>query len=119
MSGAVDVGRALAAPFVAPIVAGEQFIQKGTNPIKGFGKEIGRDFNALKDNVAAPVASGFAEGAGLNQDLPNIAVDDPAAKQAADEKNRARAKRQTQLDILQGQPGRGGTVLTDNYQYNV
>ncbi len=56
---------------------------------------------------------------GAPDPVPNVAIEDPAAVAQADAQKRAAAKRQTQIDILTGQPGRGGTILTDNYQYKV
>jgi len=44
---------------------------------------------------------------------------DPVAVQAENERAKARAKRQSEIDILTDRPGRGGTILTDQYQYKV
>lgn len=49
----------------------------------------------------------------------NIAAEDPNAISEKDAAARARAKRQAQIDILTDRPGRGGTILTDQYQYKV
>lgn len=123
MSGAVDtvkdVGRTVLAPMYIPAKAGYDLVTKGANPIKTTGQEIGKDVNTVKGKAVDPLVQGISSGMGVNSDLPNIAVDDPAAKAQADAQARARTKRQTEIDILKGQPGRGGTVLTDNYQYNV
>lgn len=56
---------------------------------------------------------------GAPDKLPDITIEDPAAVAEADRKNRARVKRQAEIDILTDRPGRGGTVLTDNYSYKV
>ncbi len=59
--------------------------------------------------------------AGINpQAAPaTIVAEDPAAVQSEAEKKKARAKRQAEIDILTDRPGRGGTILTDQYTYNV
>lgn len=62
-----------------------------------------------------------AQVTGQDQQAPvNIAAPvDVAAEQDRANKERARAKRQAEIDILTDRPGRGGTILTDQYTYKV
>lgn len=113
---AKDVLKVTALPMYAGPKAAFDLITKGKNPIRSVGESIGGAAES-----AMHLATPGLEGAGLvsNEELPNIAVEDPAAKADADKKNRARVKRQAEIDILTDRPGRGGTILTDKYTYNV
>lgn len=66
-------------------------------------KDIGEGTGALH-KAAPPPALGYSQ-----------TPQDYAAKQAA---QRAAAARQSQIDTQTQTPGRGGTILTDNYRYN-
>lgn len=86
----------------APIAAGRTLVEGGKAAVQG-GISVGQEIGLLPEDPTAP----------------NIAAEDPAARASADAKARARAKRQAEVDILTGTPGRGGTILTDNYDYKV
>lgn len=47
----------------------------------------------------------------------SIVAEDPAAVAADAKKKKEAARRQAEIDILTDRPGRGGTILTDNYNY--
>ena len=90
------------------------------------GIEKGKPGQAVGGFITPYVARGkevmgeFKGGMAGDQPAPlNIAAEDPA--QVADEavKKKSRAKRQAEIDILTDRPGRGGTILTDQYTYNV
>ena len=51
--------------------------------------------------------------------LPSVVIEDPAQVAERDKMEKARARRQAQIDLQKGQPGRGGTILTDQYRYNL
>lgn len=120
MSGAVEVAKDVAQvgafPILAPAKAAVELVTKGKNPIRSIG-ESGRKAAGSAMDLVSP----GLEGAGLvnNEPLPNIAIEDPILKAEEEKKQKARVKRQTQIDILTDKPGRGGTILTDNYTYNV
>lgn len=116
------------------------------NPIKGLG-EAGSMYvgtmtgGAFSGLAAQKTAKGVAEGNGIipsasaaNQSVltstglgdtifgakptaPNITVQDPNAVASQQAAARAAAARQAQIDQKTSTPGRGGTILTDNYQY--
>lgn len=74
--------------------------------------------------IVGGAAAGFNESGGLGQALmgqpaqvPNIAIQDPTAVAAQQTAQRAAAVRQAQIDQQTNMPGRGGTILTNNYQY--
>jgi hypothetical protein len=120
MSGAVntvkDVATVVSSPMWMPVKAGVNLVAHGTNPIRDLGDSAKIVMGGTKRSVVDP----FMQGAGLaSEPPPNIAAEDPAAVAERDRKDRARVKRQTEVDLLTGQPGRGGTILTDQYQYNV
>lgn len=120
MSGAVetvkDTVTAISAPIWAPPKAAFDFVTDGKNPVRSAGeslkKAVGSGMKAIQPGL---------EGAGLGQKpLPNIADPvDPAALAEQQRKERNRVKRQAEIDILTDRPGRGGTILTDQYTYNV
>lgn len=87
--------RTLGAPASA-VVGGSKNIMKGTMPALG---DLGVVDIPRVPNIAAP--------------------EDPAVAEEAAKKEKARAKRQAEIDILTDRPGRGGTILTDQYTYNV
>lgn len=117
-----------------------QVAQAVASPVTAAGMEVGKRLVNEEDisprGVAlAQIKSGVSlakEGAGeavnvgrdvglLSQkpNIQNIGEDSPADTAEADKVARARAKRQAQVDILTDRPGRGGTILTDNYSYQV
>jgi hypothetical protein len=119
MSGAVDAGKKVldvtAFPVVAPAKAAFDLATKGKNPLKSVGESAKK---AMGSGMS--ILDPALEGAGLGKkELPNIAVEDPAAKAEADKRERERIRRQAEIDILTDRPGRGGTILTDRYTYNV
>lgn len=89
------------------------FVRSLTNP--GEDKMIGSGSNfktGVNDNSVGGVFG--------NPEPLNIAAPiDAAAVAEQDKKDKARAKRQAEIDILTDRPGRGGTILTDQYQYKV
>lgn len=50
---------------------------------------------------------------------PVVAVEDPVVVADRAKAEKEKARRQTQTDILTGQPGRGGTILTNDYGYKL
>lgn len=71
--------------------------------------------------AAAGMAGDFAGGViGGEQNVadPGTPVD-PNAVNEANKKEKARVRRQAEIDILTDRPGRGGTILTDQYNYKV
>lgn len=120
MSGAVntvkDVGTALSAPMWMAPKAAFNLVAHGTNPMRDVGDSIKTVAGAAKKGVVNPIM----QGAGLSQpELPTIAPEDPGAAATAAAQARAAAARQVQIDTLTNKPGRGGTILTDSYQYRV
>lgn len=113
-----DALKTITAPAYIPAKAGFDLVTKGANPLKTVGKEIGKDMNFLGEKVVNPIAGGIAEGMG-QEPMPNIAEEDPSAVAENAKKERARVKRQTEIDILTDRPGRGGTILTDDYSYRL
>lgn len=69
----------------------------------------------LKEKEGAKYGGIFGESA----PLPTVVVENPADVARKAEVEKARAKRKAEQDILTGQPGRGGTILTDSYKYQV
>ena len=121
MSGAVDTTKnylqVAAAPIYAAPKAAFDLVTKGKNPIASVGGTVKGAAGAAMD-LATP---GLKE-AGLvnNQPLPNIADPiNPAAEAAKADAERKRVKRQAEIDLLTDKPGRGGTILTDQYSYKV
>lgn len=84
---------------------GKGVIRAGAAPLIDRAKGIMGD---VKDMVSGPQAAPLS-----------IVAEDPAAVAADAEKKKAQAKRKAEIDIMTGQPGRGGTILTDQYTYNV
>jgi hypothetical protein len=121
MSGAAESAKKIlqvtSLPMAAPIVAAKDLITKGENPLRSVGRQVGTAAGTIMESGLNPLA----EGAGLvsDQALPNIAADDPAATAEAAKKEKARTKRQAEIDLLTDRPGRGGTILTDQYVYKV
>jgi hypothetical protein len=126
MSGAAkavsNVGQAVAKPVVdatlsiprtaIAVAKGEKgaalagikpFVRGFTKP--GEDKLFGPESN-IATGITEPIIGGPAP-----IDVEAVAADN---KKAA-----ARAKRQAQIDILTDRPGRGGAILTDQYQYKV
>jgi hypothetical protein len=109
MSGAVPVLKDVAKTVVSPMTLP---IQTAIGVAKGKG--IGRSFMESDFGEAANFVVG-----GKKEELPNIAVQDPSVIEEANKKERERVRRQAQIDIMTDKPGRGGTILTDKYTYNV
>lgn len=120
MSGAVDFTKKAVeigtAPMWAPVKAAVNLIKDGDNPIKDMGRSTRRVIGNSKDVVVDPLMEGLR---GEQEPLNIAAPVDPAVKLEADKKERARVKRQAEIDILTDRPGRGGTILTDQFTYNV
>lgn len=120
MSGAVnavkEAATVLSAPIWMPAKAGFNFVAHGTNPISDLGDSVKTVVKDTKDTVVEPFMKGAA---GDQPAVPNIAADDPVAAQKAAQLQRAQAQRQVQVDTLTKQPGRGGTILSDNFGYKV
>lgn len=118
MSGAVKTVQkvAEATPVYAGAKAVTNLVMHGTNPLRDAGGTLGNALGNAKETLVKPLMEGISGGP---QDIPSVAAEDPSAVAAADKKAQAAAKRQTQIDILTKKPGRGGTILTDNYQYQV
>jgi hypothetical protein len=120
MSGAVDFVKNIAEvgafPMVAPVKAAVDLIGEGKNPLRSIGESAKKAVQ-----TTGQILQPGLEGAGLASDPPplSIVADDPAAVADDAEKKKARAKRQAEIDIMTGQPGRGGTILTDQYTYQV
>jgi hypothetical protein len=122
MSGAVDfaknVVQATSAPITAPITAVKDLVTEGKNPVRSLGESAAKAVGAAKKVIAPGL-----QGAGLGPNgAPPVNIADPVdpAKVAEDQaKERQRVKRQAEIDILTDRPGRGGTILTDKYTYNV
>jgi hypothetical protein len=122
MSGAVQAVKSVAQTgydiSVAPVRGAIDTVQS-LGRGEGLGKALGK---GVKANVAPYVdlGKGIVGGAMGEPETPNIADPiDPAKVDAENKKERARVKRQAEIDILTDRPGRGGTILTDNYQYKV
>lgn len=123
MSGAVNTVKSLAQ-------TGYDFTVKApVNTVESM-YNTAKDGGSLGSILGAGVRQATKPGIALAKDVlggvmgkpdqpANIAADDPAAIEDAAKKEKARAKRQAQIDILTDRPGRGGTVLTDQYTYNV
>lgn len=119
MSGAVETVKKAVEATALPIIAGPKaafdLVTEGTNPFRSVGGSVKKAAGNAMDTVRPGL-----EGAGLvGQPPATIVADDPATIAAEAEKKKARAKRQAEIDILTDRPGRGGTVLTDQYTYNV
>lgn len=123
MGGAVNQVAKAAAVVASPVVATAQM---AGNLASG---------ESLKDSILSPVrtiveggkgtakiAAAGGQEVGLLPKPPegiNIGMVDPAQAKTDDSAARARAKRQAEIDLLTDRPGRGGTILTDNYSYKV
>lgn len=99
-----------------------QYWQKGAKAV-GEGKGVsgfisgtaGSNFKDTKGQVGSFMSM-------INPGEPppaTIVAEDPAVVADKANKEKARAKRQAEIDILTNTPGRGGTILTDQYTYNV
>lgn len=123
MSGAVNTVKSLAqAGYDATVKTPVNTVGSMYNTAKD-GGSLGSILGAGIKQAAKPgvtLAKDVLGGVMGKPDQPaNIASEDPAVVAAEAEKEKARAKRQAQIDILTDRPGRGGTVLTDQYTYNV
>lgn len=121
MSGAVntvkDVVKATSLPIVAPYKAAAELVTKGKNPLRSIGEQA-----KSAAGSAMKAATPALEGLGLVNDEPLPSIADPVDpnKVAEDGKReKARARRQAEIDLLTNKPGRGGTILTDQYTYKV
>lgn len=84
-----------------------------------FGNAIGGAIRPYVEDMKGTYGEVLGGIKGPAEPLPNVAVEDPNARAEADKKERARARRQQEVDILTGQPGRGGTVANSSYGYRV
>lgn len=121
-STAKDVSKAtglVGTAAMAPLAAKALIIDK-----KSVGASIGAGLKPRVEGIKNLVGSG-GEALGETGILPTPKVADPgtpvdpAAQAEADKKEKSRAKRQAEIDILTDRPGRGGTILTDQYSYKV
>jgi hypothetical protein len=122
MSGAVDFGKSVVQAASLPVVAGPKaafdLVTDGKNPLRSVGESVKTSVGAAK-KIIQPGMEGLA---GNPQAAAPVNIADPVdpAKLAKEqEKERQRVKRQAEIDILTDRPGRGGTILTDKYTYNV
>lgn len=93
----------------------------GGSVYRGTAKGATEGSGVVKGSMTSPAGQLTSETIGGEKKPPpaTIAAEDPAVVAAESEKKKARAKRQAEIDILTDKPGRGGTVLTDQYKYNV
>lgn len=120
MSGAADTAKKAAVAVTSPIwvapKAAFNLAAEGKNPFR----DVGDSVRTVVGNTNEVAIQPFMEGMAGEQAVPNIADPvDPAAEADKAKKERARVKRQAEIDILTDRPGRGGTILTDQYTYNV
>lgn len=111
----------VAATIASPVV---QTAQIGISALKGEGasKALAAPARSIVQNSKEAVASapGTLVETGLAEapKAPaSILADDPAAVAEDAKKRKEAARRQAEIDILTDRPGRGGTILTDNYNY--
>ncbi len=118
MSGAVDFVKPIVEAATSPVwiapKAAFNLVTEGKNPIKDVGESVGTVIKDISKSTVEPFMSGLQ---GDKKPVPNIAVQDPNAVKAQNEAQRAAAVRQAQVDQMTSTPGRGGTILTDNYNY--
>jgi len=127
VDAAKDIGRdAIEAPEKAIAKAAGAYFGLMTGGVIGgvAGKNTATNLTEGKSVVRSTVSGGAKALQDFNivdkpEEIKPIQADDPAAVAAAAEKEKARKARQFQIDTMTGQPGRGGTILTDNYQYKV
>lgn len=119
MSGAVntvkDVVTAASAPIWMPYKAGFNLVAHGTNPFRDVGDSIHTAAGAASQSVVKPIMDGITP----QKPLPDITAPDPNAVMSQQQAARHAAARQMQIDTMTSKPGRGGTILTDNFQYKV
>jgi hypothetical protein len=132
-AAAAPIKDIVATPFLSPVANPLQALQT----VKG-GLAAGKKLvngGSLGGSAAAGVKTTFAPGvkaaAGVAGDFAGGVIGgeqevadpgtpiDPNAVAEANKKEKARARRQAEIDILTDRPGRGGTILTDQYQYKV
>lgn len=122
MGGSVTKTIGKAAAIIASPVAATASL------VGGVVKDGAAGIKAPVKDVVSGVKSGISVGKEFAQDVgalppdpevPNIAADDPGETAEQARLAKARARRQAEVDLLTGQPGRGGTILTDNYNYQV
>lgn len=102
--------------------SGLQLAQEGTGAIgngKGFDGAVKATVGKSAEGVKVNMGNIKGAVSGDPAAPQTIVAEDPATVAAEAEKKKARAKRQAEIDILTNKPGRGGTVLTDQYTYNV
>ncbi len=111
----------VAATVASPVVAtGEMAYSalKGDGATKSLAAPIRSIVGGTRETLAGAPAT-LAE-AGI-VDAPkapaSILAEDPAAVAADAAKKKEAARRQAEVNILTDKPGRGGTILTDNYNY--
>ncbi len=97
MSGSERAANALA--------AGKSPTESGRDMIDPVISNIKKSVNLIQGKSDAPPAS--------------IVAADPVAIEAQNKAQRAAAARQSQIDNQTQSPGRGGTILTNNYRYNI
>lgn len=133
VEGAKKVGEAVAdvasMPFTGvpnplQLVQMGKGVYKGAKGIaqKGLGKGIGEGTRAAYGPGVSQIAaqgSGAVGGILGEKEVPSVVADDPAERARKDREERARVRRQAEIDILTDRPGRGGTILTDSYKYKV
>lgn len=126
MGGVVNTVRKVADPFITQVrkdvvgmaMSGPKAIQSLSRG-EGLQKAISANLHSSLDPGLDLVKGAKSAFTGEDKNVPNIAAEDPELKAQRDQAARARAKRQEEVNLLTGQPGRGGTVLTDNYNYKV
>lgn len=93
-------------------------------PIAGFvgslskGESVGSAVGALISPTKNQVGGWISDVKGKPGAQQTVNTPDPAAIAAQNDAQRAAAGRQAQIDTANTAPGRGGTILTQNYRYN-
>ncbi len=126
MSGAIEAVKKVAQMGYDTGVGGlrsAQSLAQGNSVSDAFNAGAGRgikgDVAGIK-SIAGPIVGGVVQDfKGDPDNVPNVAAADPAAQSAEAARQRAVAQRQEQINAQNNKPGRGGTILTDNFQYKV
>lgn len=91
---------------------------KGEGLNKSIFKPISSAASNTRDIVSNTTAALDEAGIVAAPSSPaSIVAADPAIAAAEAAKKKEAARRQAEIDILTDRPGRGGTILTDNYNY--
>lgn len=105
-------------PFVNTAKAG---ITAASDIVKGdnIGQAIGEGVKSGTANYV-DFAKNIGQGLGIvGGPVQQAQITSAADTEAAQAKATAAAARQAQVDLIKQNPGRGSSILTDNYNYNV